>query len=301
VRPDATLGEIVKIAAFDNDRVGVVRGDDVLDVSSVVPASRHWPPTHVSTLIAEWDERQAAVRAACETAAPVPLSQVSLLPPVQAPLHVVGAPANYRKHIAEMGSIGSGGRSMRELGFFLMAPSSLVGPGGRVLLPRGSDRRFHHECELAVVIGRRCRDVSVDAALGHVFGYAALMDLTMRMTEDLKEERTMRKSFDTFTPMGPWITTADEVPDPQDLRMELFVNDELRQQARTADMIVPIAEQISMISSVMTLQPGDVLATGTPDGVGDIRPGDVVRISIEHVGGFSVEVHEASDHAPVRF
>lgn len=292
----------MKIAAFNDDRVGVVRGDQVLDVTdAVVEGGRNWPPTHVSTLIAAWPDRADAVRAACESAPAHPLSQVSLLPPVQAPLHVVGAPANYRKHIAEMGAIGSGGRSMLDLGFFLMAPASLVGAGGRVLLPRGSERRFHHECELAVVIGRRCKDVPVEDALSHVFGYAALMDLTMRMTEDLREERTMRKSFDTFTPMGPWITTADEVPDPQDLRMELFVNDELRQQATTADMIVPIAEQIAMVSSVMTLQPGDILATGTPDGVGDITPGDVVRISIERVGGFSIEVEEASDHAPVRF
>jgi 2-keto-4-pentenoate hydratase/2-oxohepta-3-ene-1,7-dioic acid hydratase in catechol pathway len=292
----------VKIVAFNDNRVGVVREDSVLDVTEAVRAGGpQWPPTHVSTLIAEWSSRSSAVVAACDTAEAVPLSGITLLPPVQAPLHVVGAPANYRKHIEEMGAIGSGGRSMLDMGFFLMAPASLVGAGGRVLLPRGSHRRFHHECELAVIIGRRCKNVDVDDALGHVFGYSALMDLTMRMTETLREERTMRKSFDTFTPLGPWIITADEVPEPQNLRLELHVNDELRQQATTADMIVPIAQQIAMVSSVMTLQPGDVLATGTPDGVGDIRPGDVVRISIEGVGGFSVNVAEAPVDAPVLF
>ena len=111
----------------------------------------------------------------------------------------------------------------------------------------------------------------------------------------------MRKSFDTFTPMGPWIVTADEVPNPQDLDLELRVNGELRQQSSTSQMIVSISEQISYISSVMTLQPGDVIATGTPDGVGEIRPGDTVSIAIDRVGAFDVHVREAIACAPKSF
>lgn len=291
----------MKLAVFDDHRVGVVNGHDVLDVTTAVPAGPPWPPTYMNSLINEWDRREALVLEAQKNATGLPLAEARLLPPVPAPSTIVAAPANYRKHIDEMGSRGSGGRSMRDLGFFLLAPSSVVGPGARVLLPKKSSREFHHECELAVVIGRCCKNVNVSDALSHVFGYTCLMDLTMRMTDTLKEERVMRKSFDTFTPMGPWLVTADEVPDPQNLTLELYVDDERRQRASTSDMIVSIAEQIALASSVMTLHPGDVLATGSPDGVGPIQAGNTVRIEIENVGGFAVEVDQAREFAPVRF
>jgi 2-keto-4-pentenoate hydratase/2-oxohepta-3-ene-1,7-dioic acid hydratase in catechol pathway len=153
-----------------------------------------------------------------------------------------------------------------------------------------------------VVIGKVTRNVTREQALASVFGYSCLIDVTMRIEKDVaEEERVMRKSFDTFTPMGPWIVTADEVPNPQDLDLELRVNGELRQQSSTSQMIVSISEQISYISSVMTLQPGDVIATGTPDGVGEIRPGDTVSIAIDRVGAFDVHVREAIACAPKSF
>lgn len=290
----------MKLVVFDGDHVGVVEEDQVFDISQVVPRGPAWPPTFMNSLIHRWSELATQVDAARRAGDGIPLDAVRLEAPVPMPGHIVGAPANYRRHIEEMGARGSG-RDMRELGFFLMAPSSVTGPGTRVVLPRDSVRDFHHECELAVVIGQRTKDVAVEDALSHVFGYSCLMDLTMRMTETLREERTMRKSFDTFTPMGPWILTADEVPDPQRLHLELFVNDERRQCASTGDMIVPVAEQIALVSSVMTLRPGDVIATGTPDGVGPIRPGDSVRIAISGIGGFAVDVVQADTCAPVRF
>jgi 2-keto-4-pentenoate hydratase/2-oxohepta-3-ene-1,7-dioic acid hydratase in catechol pathway len=290
----------MKLATFNTDRVGIVEGDTIFDVTSAVPVGPSWPPTHMNSLIYQWQELKASVLEVRESVEGMPLSSVSLGAPVPAPLNLVAAPANYSRHIAEMGPLGSG-RSMRKLGFFLLASSSILAPGGRVILPKGSEREFHHECELAVVIGKPCKNVPVAAALEYVFGYTCVMDLTMRMTESHKEERVMRKSFDTFTPMGPWIVTADEISDPQQLTMELFVNNTRRQSATTADMIVSVAEQISLISSVMTLQPGDVVATGTPDGVGQIRPGDTVRIGIEGLGGFSVDVAESAVYAPVQF
>lgn len=290
----------MRLCIFDDWKVGVVVDELVHDVTAAVPgAGPSWPPVHVNHLIASWPAGRAAIEAEIERTTPRPLSEVRLGPPVPHPWHLIGIPANYRKHIAEMGAMGSGGRSMRELGFFLKTPGSLVGAGEPVLLPKGSHRRFDHECELGAVIGRTCRNVTIDEALTHVFGYTVLLDLTLRMTDDLREERSMRKSFDTFTPLGPWLVTADEAPDPTDIDLELRVNGELRQHANTRDMIVPLAEQISYISSVMTLYPGDVIATGTPEGVGAIEVGDVLQASLSGIGSLTMTVSETSEVAPV--
>jgi 2-keto-4-pentenoate hydratase/2-oxohepta-3-ene-1,7-dioic acid hydratase in catechol pathway len=132
-------------------------------------------------------------------------------------------------------------------------------------------------------------------ALASVFGYTCLVDATMRIDPDGRaEERSMRKSFETFTPLGPWIVTADEVGDPSNLRNQLFVNGECRQDATTADLIVPIPELIELASSVLTLEPGDVIATGTPEGVGPIRPGDELAIRIERIGEMRLRVGETA-------
>src|SRR5690606_4752397 len=136
----------------------------------------------------------------------------------------------------------------------------------------------------------------------HVFGYACLIDLTMRIEPDVAaEERSMRKSFETFTPLGPFLVTADEVANPQALENRLWVNGELRQQANTRDMIVGIAELIELVSSVLPLSTGDVIATGTPEGVGPLRPGDSVRIAIEGVGDMTLPVGETAAVAPRPF
>jgi 2-keto-4-pentenoate hydratase/2-oxohepta-3-ene-1,7-dioic acid hydratase in catechol pathway len=175
----------------------------------------------------------------------------------------------------------------------------VVGPGGSICLPRGSTRRFDHESELAAIIGKRAKNVMSAQAFDYVFGYTCLMDITMRLEPGRPaEERPTRKSFDTFTPLGPYLVTADEIPDPQNLSNRLWVNDELRQSANTRDMTVGIAELIEIISSVMTLNPGDVIATGTPEGVGQIKPGDTVRIEIEKVGTLTLPVKEADEPSP---
>lgn len=166
-------------------------------------------------------------------------------------------------------------------------------------MPRGSARRFDHESELAVIIGKAAKDVRREDAMDYVFGYSCLIDGTMRIEKGTgEEERTMRKSFDTFTPLGPYLVTADEIVDPENLDNNLWVNGELRQSANTRDLIVGIAELIEMVSSVLTLRPGDVIATGTPEGVGPIADGDVVRIEIEKVGSMTVNVAQRSAVAP---
>jgi 2-keto-4-pentenoate hydratase/2-oxohepta-3-ene-1,7-dioic acid hydratase in catechol pathway len=294
----------MKIASFDDHRVGIVIGDGIVDVTAVLPDFLAWlPAQRINWLIAHWHVLAGDIAAAAQRGQAVPADSVRLLPANPGTPQVYAAPANYRKHIGELGAqhsaAGGGGRSAREMGFFLKAPASLVGAGGAIRLPRGSTRRFDHESELAVIIGSTARNVPRERALQHVFGYACLIDATMRLEKGTHdEERTMRKSFDTFTPLGPWLVTADEVGDAGDLRNRLWVNDELRQDASTREMIVGIEELIEMVSSVLTLQPGDVIATGTPGGVGAMAPGDTVRIEIERVGTMSLRVTEQDDVAP---
>lgn len=294
----------MKLAVFDDYRIGVVQGEFLRDVTRVVPDVLRELRVHVNWLIAHWDALLPELAAQAEKAAPIPLSAVKLLPPSPGARHVFAAPVNYRKHIGELGArqVTTSGRSAREQGFFLKAPASLSGAGSDIVLPRGSRRRFDHESELAVVIGRPGRNVRRADAMRHVFGYACLIDLTMRIEPGVAaEERSMRKSFETFTPLGPYVVTADEVPNPQALANRLWVNDELRQDASTGDMIVDIAEFIELVSSVLPLSPGDVLATGTPSGVGPLAPGDRVRIAIERVGEMTLRVREAEVRAPRPF
>ena len=292
----------MKIAAFDDHRVGLVEGDLVFDVTAAMPAALDaLPQQRINWLIAHWAEAQPALRAARATATVRPLDTVRWLPANPQPPHVFAAPANYQKHIGELGTrvVTKKGRSAREQGFFLKAPGSLVGAGGVIGLPKGSTRRFDHESELAVIIGKPGRDIPRERAMEHVFGYACLIDATMRIEpETHEEERSMRKSFEGFTPLGPWIVTADEVPDPQALRNRLWVNGKLRQEASTKDMIVGVAELIELISSVLPLQPGDVIASGTPEGVGPFAPGDTLRIAIDGVGDMSLTVRERGATSP---
>jgi 2-keto-4-pentenoate hydratase/2-oxohepta-3-ene-1,7-dioic acid hydratase in catechol pathway len=184
----------------------------------------------------------------------------------------------------------------------LKSPASLTGAGRGIELPKGSQRRFDHESELGVVIGRVTRNVRREDALDYVFGYTCVVDVTMRIEPDGRaEERSMRKSFETFTPLGPWIVTADELGNPSSLRNELFVNGERRQDATTADMIVGVQELIELASSVVTLYPGDVIATGTPEGIGPIKPGDEVAIRIERIGEMRLTVGETAGVSPFPF
>jgi 2-keto-4-pentenoate hydratase/2-oxohepta-3-ene-1,7-dioic acid hydratase in catechol pathway len=158
-------------------------------------------------------------------------------------------------------------------------------------LPNRPDRLFHHECELAIVIGKRGRHIPAAQALEYIFGYACLLDITMRGPE----ERVMRKSYDTFCPVGPWITTADEVGNPDEISLRLWVNGQLRQQAPTTEMIVGIREAISNCSAVTTLEPGDIIASGTMAGVGPLVDGDEVTIEIDRVGRMSLPVRVAAE------
>ncbi len=208
-------------------------------------------------------------------------SEVTITPLVRRPGKIIAAPINYDDHKAEMKQLGD----VSALGFFLKSPSSVLADGGTVILPY-SDRRFDQEGELAVVIGKGGKNIAERDVARHIAGYTCLLDITMRGGED----RSTRKSFDTFTPVGPYLVTADEVGDLATMTLESRVNGTLRQDADIAELIWGVERFISYVSSVTTLEPGDIITTGTPAGVGSIDDGDRVEVTISNVGTLSVAV-----------
>ncbi|HWH14829.1 MAG TPA: fumarylacetoacetate hydrolase family protein [Miltoncostaeaceae bacterium] len=213
-----------------------------------------------------------------------PLAGLTLLPPLR-PVKLLAVARNYAEHAAELGE-----RVPEVPQIFSKLVTSVTGPAGPVVHPDWTDE-LDYEGELAVVIGRTARDVPEEQALGHVFGYTVVNDVSARDRQRTEPQWTRAKGGDTFCPMGPWVVTADEIPDPQSLTVRTWVNGELRQDGRTADMFFPVARVVSWCSRSFTLEPGDVICTGTPAGVGRgfdppryLRRGDVVRIEVGRVG-----------------
>lgn len=289
----------MKLVSFNNGRIGIVNHDRVIDVSDLAgvhPGS--WPPVGMVRLIRDWKERGPTLLDALAHREGQPLANVRLEAPVQWPNKVIAFPANYHAHIDEMKQSGASGVistfKASGQGFFLKANSSLSGPADDIVLPPLAGREVHHECELGIVIGKRGRAATRAQSRDYVFGFTCLLDMVVRG----KEERVMRKSFDTFCPTGPWITTADEIADFENIEMRLFVNGQERQRASTKNLIVDVPEMIAMSSAVMTLEPGDIIASGTPAGVGRVEDGDVLEIVIDGVGSMELQVRqgEVGDH-----
>jgi 2-keto-4-pentenoate hydratase/2-oxohepta-3-ene-1,7-dioic acid hydratase in catechol pathway len=215
---------------------------------------------------------------------------VKLLAPVANPGKIVAAPVNYAKHLQEAladkgihhGNLVS---EIHKAGMFLKATSAVVGPGEGVKLVH-TDRRNDHEVELALVIGRTAKNVNAAAALDYVAGYCIGLDMTIRGPE----ERSLRKSPDSYCVLGPWLATPDEVGDPGSLQVSITVNGEPRQDASTSDLILGVGELIAWGSSFYTLHPGDVILTGTPQGVGPVKPGDTMHARIDRIGAMQVRV-----------
>jgi 2-keto-4-pentenoate hydratase/2-oxohepta-3-ene-1,7-dioic acid hydratase in catechol pathway len=275
----------MKLVRFNGGKIGAVVGDRVIDLTEELGVSpAEWPPVGMLRVIRDFPEQRAAIEKRIASGGGVPLSEVRLQTPVEWPNKLIAYPVNYVDHATEMSSTGFANVQ----GFFLKANSSLVGPQDAIELPDLPDRSVHHECELAIIIGKQGRSISEADAYDHIFGYACLLDITIRG----KEERVMRKSYDTFTVVGPWITTADEVGDPSAINLKLWVNGNLRQDANTRDLIVDIPKMVSLASSAATLYPGDIIATGTPAGVGPIVDGDIVAIDIDGVGRMEVPVRQ---------
>jgi 2-keto-4-pentenoate hydratase/2-oxohepta-3-ene-1,7-dioic acid hydratase in catechol pathway len=285
----------VRLVLFDHYRIGILDEDRVRDVTDVVPRRWHGTPYVMNEFIRRFETLRPRLENAANDVGYRQLSAVRLLPPIPAPRNLLAARMNYPGHMTEMatGLHTPSGVSMdtgRELGFFVKATGSICGPSDAIELPDLPGRSFDHEAELAIVIGREARAVSEGRAMEHVFGYTCLLDITLRMEGMFREERAMRKSYATFSPMGPVLVTADEIPDPGNLDVRLWVNGGLKQNGNTRDLIVGVEELVERASKVLTLSAGDVYTTGTPPGVGPIAPGDKLRMAVERIGELSVPV-----------
>jgi 2,4-diketo-3-deoxy-L-fuconate hydrolase len=285
----------MRLCRFNDDRLGLVQGEEVLDVSGalqVLPACTYPLPRH-DPLIAHLDAIRAEVRKLADNPARLarhPLSSVKLLSPIANPGKVVAAPVNYLKHLQEaredqgihhQNQVGE----IQRVGMFLKATSSVEGPSAALSIAK-PDRRNDHEIELVAVIGKTGRHIAKADALGYVAGYCIGLDMTVRGPE----ERSMRKSPDGYTVLGPWFTTADEIEDVHQLELVLHVNGEVRQRANTRDLVLDLGDLIAFASSFYTLHPGDVLMTGTPEGVSQVYAGDRMRAEISGLGHMDVQI-----------
>jgi 2-keto-4-pentenoate hydratase/2-oxohepta-3-ene-1,7-dioic acid hydratase in catechol pathway len=265
-------------AAGDSPALGLVEGDEVVDLSAADL------PSEPAAALAEIgrDGLEKLTRGAPR----LPLADVHLLAPA-VPRKYLAIALNYADHIAEMGM-----EPPEVPTFFNKQVSCVVGPGADVHMPKVSTF-LDYEAELALVIGKRCRHVPVDRAHEVIAGYTCANDISVRDWQGQAKTMTIGKSFDTHGPLGPWLVTPEEVGDPQDLRVRCYVDEELRQDASTAEMVFDCFQQVSHLSEAFTLEPGDVIATGTPAGVGLGRKpvrenllhvGQTVRVEIERVG-----------------
>ncbi|MBR0706970.1 fumarylacetoacetate hydrolase family protein [Bradyrhizobium liaoningense] len=284
----------MKICRFNTDRVGVIDGESIIDVTDALDMSPKWPLPH-----GDWIVPQLASlteRGADSSRPKYLLSEVRLESPVANPGKIIGAPINYKAHIEEANAdreINQGKThytSLDEFGLFLKAGSSLIGPS-QTIYPRFRDRRTDHEVELAVVVGKSANRISRHEALQYVLGYTIALDVTVRG----KEFPSFRKSADTYSVLGPWLVTADEVPDPNALDLSLSVNGQTKQKSNTRMMIFDVARLIEYASSFYTLHPGDVIMTGTPEGVSPISPGDRLVAEIDRIGRLEMRVGETLD------
>ncbi len=287
----------MKICRFDNSRLGLVSADAdaVADITTIIadlPAVA-WPRSPVDPLLARLPQLHGAMEALGRSASWIPVERVALRSPVTSPSKLIAAPVNYRAHIDEANAdkginFGKTIKSIEEYGLFLKASSSIVGPADGVHLPP-LDRRVDHEVELVAVIGKEGYRIPRERALEHVGAYAIGLDMTVRGPED----RSWRKSFETFAVIGPWLVTADEIPDPGKLDMRLTVNGEVRQSANTGALIFDVPRLVEYASATYRLYPGDVIMTGTPEGVGPVAAGDVLECFIERIGTMRVPIHGA--------
>lgn len=289
----------MRICRYNEGRLGLVENETVYDVSSVLDQlpTLTWPVAPGDLLIEHLARLTPAILAARKEAKGVPIADVKLLSPVANASKIIAAPLNYHAHVDE--SLADAGihngvhvahyegfkSPVAKFGVFLKNATGLVGAGEGVDI-HFPGRRNDHEVELAVIIGKQCKNVSEADALSVVAGYAIGLDMTVRGTED----RSFRKSADTYSVLGPYLVTADEIADAGQLGFSIHVNEESRQDANTRDLITGIPELIAIASSVYTLYPGDIIMTGTPEGVGTVQPGDTMHASIDQIGTMSVAV-----------
>ena len=283
----------MKLATIKPNDLALVKNDMLIPLGDAVPAG-----STMIDLIAAYDAVKGRLDSVGAAGSGKKLEPNLLKAPVERPSKIWAAAGNYKRGTAGLGDARGRGTAAKtspeELleNIFLKPPSAIAGPGENILIPKNADSIFP-ELELCVVIGKQARNVSKERAFDVIFGYTIMLDVTARgygLSKNLSGTRNVRKGFETFAPIGPWITTKDEIGDPHNLWMKLWINGELKQSAKTDAMINDIATQVSFLSQVTTLLPGDLITTGNPDSPEfqeKLKPGDVLKSEIEGIGAMT--------------
>lgn len=276
----------MRIARFDGDRMGVVASDDtIVDISDLLQQYDPLGPEDLlPDLIDHFDELRSELESRASAGGGKALSDLKLEAPVVRPKKIVCLIGNYREGTD---------RPKQIIDIFFKSPESITGDGDTVVLPAHKADIFHHEAEIAVVVGKESKDLTEDNAMDAVFGYTAFNDVSARGLGRSGINSFLGKSFDTFGGFGPWIVTKDEIEDPHNLHITVDVNGERRQDYTTSDIERPIPELLTYISSVTTLHPGDVICCGTNhQGLGSMQDGDEVVTTVEKIGSFKLHVKD---------
>lgn len=274
--------KLVTFTQANSTRIGVLDGEAIVDLAAAAPVL---PREMCAFLAAGAAALETAKQAVSKTGARVALKDVKLEAPILRPPKILAVGLNYKDHIAETGN-----KTPEVPMIFNKQSTAVTGPRGDIYLPRESEQ-LDYEGEFAVVIGRYCRHVPKNRAREVIAGYAIVNDVSVRDWQRRVPTFTMGKSWDTHCPLGPWITTADEVGDPHTLALKTWVNGELRQNSNTSQLLFNAFDLIEHVTTAFTLEPGDVISTGTPGGVAVamnppkwLKPGDVVKIAIDKLG-----------------
>jgi 2-keto-4-pentenoate hydratase/2-oxohepta-3-ene-1,7-dioic acid hydratase in catechol pathway len=290
----------MKLATIKPNELALVVHDTLIPLGDIMPRG-----STMIDLIERYDSVKEKLQALAASGKGVKVEQKMLKPPVERPSKIYAAAGNYQRGTggleAGRGRGSASSVSPEELleNIFLKPPSAIAGPEDNIIIPKNAESIFP-ELELCVVIGKKARHLSKAQAMDAVFGYTIMQDVTARgfgRSKNMGGTRSVRKGFETFAPIGPWITTADEIRDPHDLWMKLWINGELAQSAKTDAMINDIPTQISFLSSVTTLYPGDLLTTGNPDSPefqAKLKPGDILKSEIEGIGAMNQGVAKES-------
>lgn len=270
----------MKIVRYDHDKVGLMQDSNVIDVSGVVPEGGT-PQLTIEGLINNFQSLRGALQRALEQGKGVPLASVQLLPPVPRPGKIVCMGGNFGEFVGRKGTMWG----------FLKSPEAVLGPSGTVVLPPEDANIFHHEAELVAVIGRTACRVGQDGALENIFGYMCGCDVSARFPPETRQQ--FGKSFDTFAPIGPCIVTADEIPDPHQLQVRMWVDGQLRHDYPMHDIAHSIEESLAWMSSMVTLKPGDLFFLGTNhQGIGPLQDGEHAVIEIDRIGRLEFDVSD---------
>ena len=292
----------MRLASIKPNDLAVVKDNQLIAIGEALARQGALPRgASMIDLISQYDSVRGSIAKAVEKGSSIRLDAKMLNPPVDRPSKIWAAATNYKRGsegLDDARGRGTAGTATAEEILertFLKPPSAVIGPEEQVIIPRGAETIFP-ELELCVVIGKRARDLSKAQAMEAIFGYTIILDVTARgygSGKGMPGSRCVRKGFETFAPIGPWITTRDEIEDPHNLMMRLWVNNELRQSARTDAMVNDITDLVSFLSRVSTLHPGDLIATGNPDAPAfqrQLAPGDTLKAEIEGIGIMSLGV-----------